>query len=422
MSEGGNGRGSRCPVGPRFHARAPPRYHRGVTIDILCKVVDNYGDIGVAWRLARALTELPEAPRARLVVDDLGSFAAILPGIDPSSAYQIAKGIEVLAWRAPLAPEARSSYRERPPRAIVECFACGRPEWLEAMLFAEASPGAPGAMILDLEHLTAESYARELHLAPSLTRSSSVRKAMFMPGFEEGTGGLVMDRDFKRVLERASAEPGRTELRREILATIAGAAPVDAAARFWVPVFSYERDYSRIVADLAAAPAPRAGLLALAAAGKSQACFMAAWEKAGRPFPVIALPFLPQEDWDRILAASDFSIVRGEDSWARAALAGKPFLWQAYPQAERYHLVKVEAFLCLLERHLRPADFGALAQAYRAFNDRDLDEPATDGEDRLGPLLEAYEAASAGFAALGASLAARENLASALLTFFRETV
>src|SRR5512145_3134569 len=60
-----------APSGPRFHARALPRYHRRVTIDILCKVVDNYGDIGVAWRLARALSELPDPPALRLVVDDL---------------------------------------------------------------------------------------------------------------------------------------------------------------------------------------------------------------------------------------------------------------------------------------------------------------------------------------------------------------
>ncbi len=450
------------PAVPRFRERSPPRYHREMTIDILCKVVDNYGDIGVAWRLARALSEMPDAPGIRLVVDELAAFESINPSIDPGMAYQRAGDTEIIAWGAPLAPEAAASYRARPARALVECFACGRPDWLEDMLF---SPLAPSAMIVDLEHLTAESYARELHLAPSLTRSSSVRKAMYMPGFEEGTGGLVIDRDFKRALELASSGPGRTELRRDMLARIAAGAsaeagaasaaghsiggaagpdfdPADAPDRFWVAVFGYERDYSRIVADLAtfagrggavgaaggpvgAVPAGAAAgrpLLVLAAAGKSQACFMAAWEALGRPFPAIALPFLPQEDWDRIIAASDFSIVRGEDSWARAALAGRPFLWQAYPQAERYHMVKVEAFLGLLGRFFDPGDFGPVAQAYRAFNDRDRDLPRTAGEDRIGPMLEAYEPAAAGFAALGADLASRTDLASDLLTFFRETV
>jgi len=442
-----------------------------VTIDILCKVVDNYGDIGVAWRLARALSELPDPPRLRLVVDDLEAFVALRPGLDPRATFQVAKGIEVVAWQGPLGPEAAASFRARPASAIVECFACGRPDWLEDMLFA---PGAPPSLVVDLEHLTAEPYAAELHLMPSLTRSASVRKAMFLPGFDEGTGGLVLDRSFEQTLARASSEEGRAELRRSVIATLTGAAPGaaaqpdaigpvgaalaapdDAVGRFWVAVFGYERDYGRIVADLAAFAArcaARCGvagtggddargsvpagtvrgsvpdatsgrpLLALAAAGKSQACFLAAWEAAGRPFPALALPFLPQETWDRILAASDFSIVRGEDSWARAALAGRPFLWQAYPQAERHQMVKVEAFLRRLQRHFRPADFAPIARAYRAFNDRDRDESGTAGDESPGSLFDAYGTAAAGFQALAASLAARTNLAADLLTFFRESV
>ena len=57
-------------------------------IDILCRVVDNFGDIGVVYRLARALSELPDPPRLRLVVDGLASFAALDPAIDPSAEYR----------------------------------------------------------------------------------------------------------------------------------------------------------------------------------------------------------------------------------------------------------------------------------------------------------------------------------------------
>jgi uncharacterized repeat protein (TIGR03837 family) len=389
-----------------------------VTIDILCKVVDNFGDIGVAWRLARALSELPDPPGIRLVVDDLESFAALCPRVDPSSGYQDAGKIEVVPWRGEPGPAVLESYGDSPPAAVVECFACGRPDWLEDMLFAKE---APSCMIVDLEHLSAEPYARELHLMGSLTRSSKVKKTMFLPGFDEGSGGLVLDRSFKLALERASSEAGRADLRRELAAGLG--LPPGAEGAFWIPVFSYERDYGPVVADLAVFAA-RGGPdpVALAAAGKSQGCFMAAWEAAGRPFPAIALPFLPQEAWDGLLAASDFSIVRGEDSWARAALAGRPFLWQAYPQAERYQMVKVEAFLRRLQRHFRPADFGPIARLYRAFNDRDRDEGATSGDESLLPLLEAYGTFSAGFGSFGASLAGLTGLAADLLTFFRETV
>ena len=49
--------------------------------DIFCRVVDNYGDIGVCWRLARRLAQVP-GWRPRLWVDDLRAFARIQPGLD----------------------------------------------------------------------------------------------------------------------------------------------------------------------------------------------------------------------------------------------------------------------------------------------------------------------------------------------------
>ncbi|SUX33523.1 Uncharacterized protein conserved in bacteria [Chromobacterium violaceum] len=52
----------------------PPR-----SWDIFCTVIDNYGDIGVAWRLARRLAR-DCGHAVRLWVDDLASFARIAPG------------------------------------------------------------------------------------------------------------------------------------------------------------------------------------------------------------------------------------------------------------------------------------------------------------------------------------------------------
>jgi uncharacterized repeat protein (TIGR03837 family) len=400
------------------------RYHCPVTIDILCKVVDNYGDIGVAWRLARALSESPQGPHIRLVVSELASFALLNPDIEANTAYQKLQNIEVIAWESPLAEKARQSYRDNPPRSIVECFACGRPDWLEDMLFAQ---GAAPSSIVDLEHLTAEPYALEFHRMASLTRSPLVQKAMFLPGFEEGTGGLIMDRNFEATLQEAATD--RLSLRREVLAQVGAASPCDYLGRFWVAVFSYERDYSRIITDLAAFEAEGCfrqnnamgsgpGILVLAAAGPSQACVSAAWDKAGRPFPILQLPFLPQAAWDRVLAASDFLIVRGEDSWARAALIGRPFLWHAYPQAERYQMVKVEAFLTRLRRHFAQAEVEQLEKIFRLFNDRDFDAPDLAGNEELFPLLRNYASLEPGFSSFAASLKPLTGLASDLLDFF----
>jgi hypothetical protein len=37
--------------------------------------------------------------------------------------------------------------------------------------------------------------------------------------------------------------------------------------------------------------------------------------------------------------------VRGEDSWIRALWSAQPFIWQTYPQDEKHHLKKLDAFL-----------------------------------------------------------------------------
>ena len=402
-------------------------------IDILCKVVDNYGDIGVAYRLARSLSELPDPPRLRLVVDDLASFAALCPAVDPFSHRQLVHGWEVFGWDGPGAVAASGAFRSRRPRVVIECFACGRPEWLEDILFDDSGEGC---LIVDLEHLTAEGWAGDFHRMPSLTRSPLVRKAMFLPGFGPETGGLILDGGFVRARERAASEDGRLELRRELLKKL----EYDAAAvgSFWMAVFGYERDYSRVVADMAAfhggpsghSAAPRNPLLALVAAGKSQDCFLRAWESALRPFPALRLPFLPQETWDELLVACDFSIVRGEDSWSRAALSGRPFLWQAYPQENRQQMVKVSAYLERLKPHFvagaGAAAFPALEALHLAFNDRDRDGPGEGGSERLLPVLEGQSSLLLGFQAFSDSLGwrsgASDGLAANLLTFLCDIV
>jgi len=397
---------------------------RRMDIDILCKVVDNYGDIGFAYRLARSLSELPAPPRLRLVVDDLAAFALLDPAIDSGAAVQLHRGWEVYRWQGDGSGEAAAAFRARRPRIVLECFACGRPDWLEDIIF-DPCPKEE-RLLVDLEHLTAEKYAEELHRMPSLTRSASVKKAMFLPGFGPGTGGLVMDGSFSRSRRRASSEPGRSELRLELLADL-GSPAAGAEDRFWICSFSYERDYSRIVADLAAFDALAARgqgrhILVFAAAGKGGDRLAAAWAGAGKPFPLVALPFLPQERWDELLLACDFSIIRGEDSWARAALSGRPFLWQAYPQEGRHQMVKVAAFLERLRPHFAAAAFSALEELYLSFNDRDADGPTVSGRESLPSVLSLHPELLPGFKAFSESLLRNRDLASSLLTFLREIV
>jgi len=353
-------------------------------IDILCRVVDNLGDIGFVYRLARSLSGCPGSPRLRLIVDDLSAFAGICPGVDPASDFQTVEGWTVARWVGPGEAAVRR-YRADPPRIILECYACGRPDWFEAILFDATDP-VP-RHIVNLEYLTAEPWARDFHLLPSLTRSPLVRKTVFMPGFEAGTGGLLLDPAYENLLERCATRDGKRSVRRDVLArldrdnfsggTSASLSGRTSAESFWVPVFSYEHDFAPIVADLARF---HEGLpvLALVAAGRSSALFLDAWRRAGSPFPVLPLPLLPQPVWDGILAASDFSVIRGEETFARACLAGRPFLWQCYPFADGQtsggQIPKVHAFLDLVKPYLPPARFADYERLTLAFNGA----PATD--------------------------------------------
>ena len=80
--------------------------------DIFCRVVDNYGDIGVCWRLARRLAH-GHGWEVRLWVDDLASFARIQPGIDAGRARPAGKaGVNGRARRGD------RSLRLRPARTL----------------------------------------------------------------------------------------------------------------------------------------------------------------------------------------------------------------------------------------------------------------------------------------------------------------
>lgn len=399
-----------------------------MTIDILCKVVDNFGDIGVVYRLAKALSDLDAGLELRILVDDLSAFHALCPPVEVEKAVQTVNGWTVVAWGGvdgAIGAEAPALFRAKRPRTVIECFACGRPDWYEAILFDEGDQ--KNRLIVDLEYLTAESWVTDFHRLPSATRSAKVRKAMFMPGFFEGTGGLIRDARFDSLRAAYLDEGRRPALRRALLEKLNSAKAIDettlkaAPDAFWVTVFSYERDYRPIVRALAAfsrgAPA-----LALAAAGRSSGPALSAWEAAGRPFPLIDLPFLNQETWDETLLASDFSIVRGEDSLTRAALSGRPFLWHAYPLQDGAQIVKVRALLENLKPFFDPADFALVENLYQRFNG-----PAAEGPEKTRLALADF-LGSCGFGGRldrsflnwSESVMKIGNMAEALLTFIRD--
>ena len=360
-------------------------------LTLLCKVVDNFGDIGFVYRLARALVELHPELKLRLVVSDLPSFSALAPEIDSSKSVQSCFGWQIFDWNAD--EICAKAFAENPPSVILECFQCGRPGWLEHLLFDVGVPHI--VQILNIDYLTAEDYADDFHCLKSATRSPRVKKSNFMPGFTKNTGGLVLDGAFVQSRIRGLEKRKNHSLQPE---------------NFTVLVFSYERDFTplvRALSDFQNVSGKK--ICALVAAGKSHGPFMRAWKAEGMSFSVEELPFLPQEKWDALLCRCDLNFVRGEDSLSRACLSGVPFVWQAYPQEGDYHLVKLQALNDRLRAFLPEDTFAT----YNRFT-RDYNTNAEDA-DTLLDLLNDIPLMQDGFSAFSQCLVENGNFAAHLL-------
>ena len=97
-----------------------------VSWDIFCSVVDNYGDIGVTWRLARQLAAEHDLA-VRLWVDDLRAFAPLCPEADATASEQWQQGVEVRQW-----PQVWAAVEVAD--VVIEAFGCKLPEaYLRAM-------------------------------------------------------------------------------------------------------------------------------------------------------------------------------------------------------------------------------------------------------------------------------------------------
>ena len=371
--------------------------------DIFCTVVDNYGDIGVCWRLARQLAA-EHGLRVRLWVDDLASLRKICPGIVPGLESQHSHGVEVKRWREPF-PEVD------PADVVVEAFACNPPaNYVAAMVARQPKPAW-----INLEFLSAENWVRGCHGLPSPHPSLPLVKHFFFPGFVAGTGGLLAEQGLARARERfqrSGAEQAR--FWRDL------GLPAPRAGELQVSLFCYP--HGGIAALLRAWAAGGTPVRCLVPEGTATAALSAFFgaeslapgailRKAG--VEVRIFPFLDQDQYDRLLWACDLNLVRGEDSFVRGQWAARPLLWQIYPQQEDAHWPKLQAFLGLYCAGLPPPIAAAVTRLWQAWNQGDASgvESAWPGlwEHRLA--LQAHARRWAG------QLAGTGNLANNLAQF-----
>jgi uncharacterized repeat protein (TIGR03837 family) len=299
-------------------------------IDIFCNVIDNYGDIGVCWRLARLLAH-QHGGTVRLWVDDVASFAKLCPEANLTAHRQILQGVEVCRWHSDFASVT-------PAEIVIEAFACKLPDaYVVAMAAMPASP-----LWINLEYLSAEKWVEGCHKLASPHPRLPLTKHFFFPGFTKKTGGLLLERD---LLARRDAFQNDAHAQAEYWCNLGLKMP--AAETLKVSLFAYENAVLPSLFDTWAEGAQ--AVLCLVPEGRIvpqvQAYFAAqkAYQKGN--LRVQILPFVAQSDYDMLLWACDVNFVRGEDSCVRAQWAGKPFVWQIYPQHDAVHQVKLQALL-----------------------------------------------------------------------------
>lgn len=293
--------------------------------DLFCRVVDNFGDIGVCWRLAADLAA--RGVPVRLWTDDASALAWMAP--DRATAHP---AVEVRRW------DDASSQPPEPGPVVIEAFGCDPPPAFVARMAGRARP----PVWINLEYLSAEDHVERSHRLPSpqfAGPGAGLVKHFFFPGFTGATGGLIRE---PRLIERQAAFDG--------VAWRASRGWVAQPGERTVSVFCYP---SAPVAALVDRLADRPTLL-MATAGEAQAALQRVLGPQLQRGHVraVALPWLSQPDYDRLLWSCDLNTVRGEDSLVRAMWAGRPFLWQIYPQPDGADVVKLGA---LLDRMAGPA-------------------------------------------------------------------
>ena len=287
-------------------------------IELFCTVVDNFGDIGVTWRLARQLRH-EHGYAVRIWVDELAAFKRLEPRIDTHATAQALDGIEVHTWSTQR--DASRCLLDVPlGHILIEMFACELP----LPLIQELKARAAAPVWINLEYLSAESWVEGTHGLPSIHPGTGLTKTFFFPGFTTRTGGLFREGDL--VPRQKSFDGSAWRAARDL--------PLRAVL---VSMFCYANAPVQALIDAWAAQGE--AILLLIPEGIAPPATSNARVKVRR------IPFVTQPEYDELLWACDLNFVRGEDSFVRAQYAGKPFVWQAYEQAEGAHFAKLAAFV-----------------------------------------------------------------------------
>jgi uncharacterized repeat protein (TIGR03837 family) len=312
--------------------------------DIFCQIVDNYGDAGICWRLARSLSSL-HGQEVRIFCNDLPTLNLLASGSNEALSHKI----DLQPWEASYN---NARHPVQTPDVVIEAFACDLPERYLAGLFV--APVKP--IIINLEYLSAEPWISEFH-AKASPQSHGISKYFFFPGFQDDVGGLLLDPIPPEGAQVAHLIPKSLKL--IWLKLRPGTKRISIFCYPGAPLSKWLEDLGALGENVDV----------LLTHGHAELLNLPGEKAIHLPanIQLLSMPFVSQDEYDWVLSQCDFNIVRGEDSFIRAQLAGQPFIWHIYPQEDSAHEVKLAAFLDLYlenaSQELRLATIAAMTWA-----------------------------------------------------------
>jgi uncharacterized repeat protein (TIGR03837 family) len=305
------------------------------TLAIFCRVVDNFGDIGICYRLARQMAD-EHGLLVTLWVDDLASFAKICPAVDIDVRSQQVAGLRVVHWTDDRHENALqpAPATEQVADMVIEFFGCELP----AAYLAAMKSSAP--VWVNLEGLSAEEWVEGCHTLTS--PQSGLTKYFFYPGFTAKTGGLLREASLLDQRDRFRSDP---QLSERFLRGL-GVQPAELSA-LRISLFCYAHaPLDALFNALRDSPTQVLCLVPQGVVNQQADAWLGAADVASfGSLTLRRIPFVPQHDYDRLLWSCDINFVRGEDSFSRAQWTVAPFVWHIYPQDQNLHHKKLQAYL-----------------------------------------------------------------------------
>lgn len=303
---------------------------------VFVRVIDNWGDVGVGWRLCMQLAcSFPW--RVRLWIDDVAALGKLVLAAELAA---VQDAVMVEKWSDEDSVSLRLA-QLADPVMVIETFGCDLPSPVLRRM-QQCQP-----LWLNWEYLTAEDWAVDLQAMPSLQGNGLAKYFWFM-GIDQQSGGLLREANYLSRRNEFLQQPCLQQAFKQQYGL-----PLEHVGQLWL-IFAYTSErWAQWLSMWRGADEPITLWLAghevadsLRAAGVIAAD---ALQQVGDTFELeqvtmVRIPFVPQSAFDNLLWLADGAIVRGEDSFVRALWAGLPFLWHIYQQEESVHLQKLNAY------------------------------------------------------------------------------